>query len=185
MAVILQKLPARATLVCGFLAAVLHGQRPGDRVAPRLTNFRVTVSGVTNTQAVLNYAAPEGLPCNVKVSRQQSLSPLVVDVDPSLFAGADKDSRPGTLTGQNSRIFIVGKRLTQKGLDGKNYSRALEAYAPHYFQVTCGSASVTGSFTTANIPPGMTHNEVPQVDESNPGEWMIPTMLQDRTQAVA
>jgi hypothetical protein len=174
---------ARVALACGFLAAMLQAQQPADLAVSR-PGLRVTVSGVTNTQAVLSYTAPAGVVCNVQVSRQPGLNPVVVDVDASLFSGADTDSRPETITTQNNRIFVVGKRLTQKALDGKNYSRALEAYAPHYFQVTCGSAKATGSFITANIPPGMTYNEVPQVDESTPGEWMIPTMLQDRTQSI-
>ena len=181
MGAILQK----SRVVTLFLSlAALHAQQPAERVTPRPAPLRVTVSGVTNTQAVLSYSATAGVPCNIKVSRQQSLTPVVLDVDPALFPGADTDSRPETITASNNRIFVVGKRLTQKAADGKNYSRALEAYAPHFFQVTCGTAKATGTFTTANIPPGMTYNEVPQVDEATPGEWMLPTMLQDRAQAI-
>jgi hypothetical protein len=112
------------------------------------------------------------------------LAPLVHDVDPALFPGSDQDTRPETITALGSRIFVAGKRITQRAADGRNYSRALEAYATHYYQVTCGSAVATGAFTTANIPLGMTYNDVPQVDESNPGQWTIPTQLQDRTQSI-
>ena len=79
---------------------------------------------------------------------------------------------------------MAGKRITQRASDGRKYSRALETYAIHYYQVTCGAAVATGGFTTSNIPLGMTYNDVPQVDESNPGQWMIPTQLQDRTQSI-
>jgi hypothetical protein len=79
---------------------------------------------------------------------------------------------------------VVGKRITERAADGKNHSRALETYTLHYYQVTCGSLTARGSFTTANIPLGMTYNDVPQVDASNPGQWMIPTQLQDRTQTI-
>ena len=155
---------------------------PGRVVRP--ATLRVSIAGTTNTQAVITYAAPDGGPCTVKVSQQASLTPLVRDVDPILFPGSDQDTRPETVTAQNGRIFVVGKRLTQRASDGKNYSRALETYATHYYQVTCGSAVATGSFTTSNIPLGMTYNDVPQVDENNAGQWMIPTQAQDRTQTI-
>ncbi len=154
--------------------------RPVSRGNP----FRVEIAGITNTQAVLTYSAPDGVPCTVAVSQQPSMTPLVRDVDPALFPGSDQDTRPETIASQTSRIFVAGKRITQRASDGKNYSRALEAYAAHYYQVTCGSAVAAGSFTTANIPLGMTYNDVPQVDESNPGRWLIPTQLQDRTQTI-
>ena len=155
-----------------------------QRVALGASPFRVRVVGTTNTQAVLTYSAPDDSACTVKVSQQASFTPLVRDVDPALFPGADQDTRPETVTAKSNRIFVVGKRITQRASDGKNYSRALETYATHYYQVACGSAVATGSFTTSNIPLGMTYNDVPQVDESNPGQWMIPTQLQDRTQTI-
>jgi hypothetical protein len=158
------------------------------RSVPSGNQFRISIVGVTNTQAVLAYTAPDSGACTVKVSQQASLTPLVRDVDPALFPGSDQDTRPETAIAQTSaptsRIFVVGKRIAQTASDGKNYSRALETYAAHYYQVTCGSAVRTGMFTTANIPLGMTYNEVPQVDPSNPGQWMIPTQLQDRTQTI-
>ena len=146
--------------------------------------LRVAIAGTTNTQAVLAYSAPDGGACTVKVSQQSSLTPLVRDVDPALFPGSDQDTRPEAITAQTGRVFVVGKRITQRASDGKYYSRALETYATHYYQVACGSAVATGAFTTANIPMGMTYNEVPQVDESNPGQWLLPTQLQDRTQTI-
>jgi hypothetical protein len=166
--------------VCCLLA---HGAGAQQRV-PRGTSFRVRIVGTTNTQAVLTYSAPDGGACIVKVSQQPSLAPLVRDVDPNLFPGADQDTRADAITAQTGRVFVVGKRITQRAADGKNYSRALEAYANHYYQVTCGGAVASGAFTTANIPLGMTYNDVPQVDESNPGQWMIPTQLQDRAQTI-
>ena len=174
---------------CSYTAAA-HPAIPrlGSTAAPQRTShassLRVRVVGTTNTQAVLTYSAPDDGACTVKVSQQASLTPLVRDVDPALFPGADQDTRPETVTAKTNRIFVVGKRITQRASDGKNYSRALETYATHYYQVACGSAVATGSFTTANIPLGMTYNDVPQVDESNPGQWMIPTQLQDRTQTI-
>ena len=161
-----------------------HSQSDSAARGTRGNAFRVRIVGTTNTQAVLEYSPPAGGACTVKVSQQASLSPLVRDVDPALFPGSDQDTRPETTVTPTGRAFVVGKRIAQRAADGKNYSRALETYALHYYQVACGSAVAAGSFTTANIPLGMTYNDVPQVDASNPGQWTIPTQLQDRTQTI-
>src|ERR1035438_8172217 len=125
----------------------------------RGTPSRLRIVGTTNTQAVLTYSAPDTGPCTVKVSQQSSLTPPVHDVDSNLFPGSDQDPRPEAITNQPSRVFVVGKRVTERASDGKNYSRALEAYAKHYYKITCGSVLMTGTFTTANIPIGNTSNE--------------------------
>src|ERR1035438_5571984 len=155
--------------------------------APRVppgNPLRLKLAGTTNTQAVLAYTAPDSGACTVKVSQQPSLAPLVRDVDPNLFPGSDQDTRPEAITAQTSRIFVVGKRVTQRAADGKNYSRALETYALHYYQVACGSVVMNGNFTTANIPFGMTYQDIPQTDPANPGSAIVPTLVDDRTQTV-
>jgi hypothetical protein len=169
------------------LGAGGSGYSQGDSVPRRGSRgdtFRVRVVGTTNTQAVLAYAAPGGGACTVRVSQHPTLTPPVHDVDADLFPGSDQDTRPESVNTSTRRVFVVGKRITERAADGKNHSRALETYTLHYYQVTCGSLTARGSFTTANIPLGMTYNDVPQVDASNPGQWMIPTQLQDRTQTI-
>src|SRR4051794_38476700 len=83
----------------------------------------VSVRGVTATQAILSYSAPDASVCSVEVSESSSYRPLVHDVDPVLFAGASSDNA----TSGRQRVFVVGKRRAEKGLDGHWYSRALQA----------------------------------------------------------
>src|ERR1035438_6697435 len=130
-----------------LVAASCYAQIDSARPLPPAPHgtLRVGIVGTTNTQAVLTYSAPDLDVCTVKVSQQAPLTPLVHDVDPALFPGSDHDSRPETITAQTNRIFVVGKRIAQRASDGKNYSRALEAFAAHYYQVTCGSTVETGS----------------------------------------
>ncbi len=119
----------------------------------------VAVRGVTNTQAILTYTAPDMGACSVAVSESASYSPLVHDVDPTLFAGSDLDTRPETIASGRSRVFVVGKRIAEKALNGHWYSRALQTVTTHYYRITCGSSTATGSFVTANLALGNTYNE--------------------------
>ena len=125
--------------------------------AATITN--VSVDGTSSTQAVLRYTAPSLAACTVQVSESSSLQPLVHDVDPSLFAQENLDSRGGNVTSGRTRVFVIGKRRADRGVDGHWYSRALQAYTLHYFQVACGSDEAGGTFTTTNIPLGNTYNE--------------------------
>ena len=152
--------------------------------ASAATTFSVKVVGVTNTQAVLAYTAPDAGPCTVQVSENNALVPLVHDIDPNLFAGSNLDNRAEAVVGGVNRIFVIGTRITEKALDGNNYSRALQADTTHYYQVTCGSSVSMGSFHTANIPFGMTYQDIPQLDRANPGATIQPTLLNDRNQTI-
>ncbi len=139
-----------------------------------------TPTATTNTQAVIFYTAPDSNDCTVKVSESPTMLPLVHDVDPALFAGAGVSSGAA-----GKRAFIVGKRLIAKALDGKNYSLALQTYATHYQSVTCAASLTTGTFVTANIPFGMTYQDIPQLDPAAPGETMHATIdIWDRTQRI-
>ena len=117
------------------------------------------VRGVTSTQAILAYRAPDTNPCSVEVSESQSYRPLAHDVDPALFAGSNLDSRPEATASGLQRVFVAGRRRAEKGTNGKWYSRALQAFTTHYFRITCGGDQATGSFLTANIALGNTYNE--------------------------
>ncbi len=129
----------------------------------------ITVSGVTSTQAVINYTAPDQNPCSVQVSENVTYTPLVHDVDPLIFAASNLDSRAGSISYLTSRTFVVGKRSADVGLDGRRYSRALQAMTQHYFQITCGLDQATGSFSTTNIPLGAGYFDPVPVDPSAPG----------------
>ncbi len=129
----------------------------------------VTVSGVTPTQAIIQYTAPDQNPCSVQVSENVTYFPLAHDVDPLLFPGAQLDSRPGSITYLTSRTFVAGARSAQIARDGRRYSRALQAMTKHYFQITCGLDQATGSFSTTNIPVGAGYFDPIPVDPSAPG----------------
>src|SRR5450755_2343057 len=122
------------------------------------------VRGVTSTQAILVYRAPDANPCSVEVSESPTYRPLAHDVDPSLFAGSNLDNRPEATSGGLQRVFVVGKRRAEKGVNGRWYSRALQAFTTHYYRVSCGSSQATGTLVTANIALGNTYNDALPAD---------------------
>ncbi len=153
--------------------------------AVRLAAQQLTlaVSQTTDTQAILTYTAPSASACSVQVSQSSSLSPLVHDVDPVLFPGADLDSRSGSAANGLQRTFVIGNRRSDLGTDNNLYSRALQANTLHYYRVTCGSSTASGQFSTANRPLGNDYPDVPPFNSAGFGNYAWPTVnWNDQTQ---
>lgn len=150
-----------------------------------VTNVRVMQT--TPTQAIVAYTAPDNTACTVAVSTSPSYSPLVYDVDPALFTGANLDTRTGSLSIGRARVFVVGNRSVAADLSANNRSRALSANTTYYFQITCPSDSSTGSgqFTTLVIPNGSGYGEPIPSDPGNSGSYIYPALsTTDRTASV-
>ena len=116
----------------------------------------------TATQAVIQVVTDQAGNCNYRASERASLTPLVHDVNPSLFSSSNSDARPGSQINGTSHIFVLGTRTAALASNGLRYSRALQANTTHYVGVTCGEdAAVTGSFQTQNPPLGQSAPEAP------------------------
>jgi hypothetical protein len=141
------------------------------------------VVGVTATQAVIHYSDPAAS-CTVQVSQNASLTPLVYDVNPALYSGANLDTRPGSVISGTDHWFVVGKRSADLALDGLRRSRALQTQSAYYYSATCGGNTYTGQFTTANIDLGKTYPEQPPFDAAAFGNYGWPTInWNDQTQS--
>lgn len=137
------------------------------------------VNGVTATQAIVSYTAPDRNPCTIQVSENGSLTPLVHDVDPAIFTGADQDNRPGNISSGNTRIAVIGQRSAELASAGvyaglRHFSRALQADTPHYGRIVCGSDTATFTFSTTNIPLGNTYGDPWLQDSAHPGDQPWP-----------
>ncbi len=153
-------------------------------VSSRAAVTGVSVS-VTNTQAVIQYTAPDTQPCKVQVSEVADFSVPVNDTDTKKFPDSDLDTRAGSLQDGTQRTFVAGKRVAERGSDHVFYSRALQALTRHFYRITCGGDTQSGEFTTANLLMGNTYTEPQPVDPLQPGEYAWPTLsYSDRKQRV-
>lgn len=132
-----------------------------------VTNVRI--AAVTHTQAVLRFTAPDTSACTVEVSEESDYDPVVHDLNGTHYSGANLDSREPALVQGRERTVVIGKRTIERAVSGVAYSRALQAATLHYYRISCGADTATGTFTTASIPLGDTHGDAPIVDPDNPG----------------
>ncbi len=158
--------------IVGLLGALSLSAQPLTVYAIAAANGGQT----TPTQVILKYTAPSDSPCTIQVSESPTLSPLVHDVDPSLFPGANLDGRAGNLTNGLERTFVVGARRSDVARDNKLYSRALQANTQHYYQINCDSTLVTGQFMTDNPPFGNSYSDNPPFNAAGFGNYGWPTI---------
>ncbi len=145
----------------------------------------VSILGITPTQAILSYVAPDSNACSVAVSTSPDtneftavFTSLVHDVDPSLFPGADLDTKSGNLVNGKQRTVVVGHRGVGDGVDGNIYSLALQAATLHYYRIDCANGAYVGagSFMTTDIPLGDSAPDVIPYDANGFGGYGWPTV---------
>lgn len=142
--------------------------------------FGAATVQVTATQAVITF---DCVGTNTIDVREFGAASVVHDVDPALFTGANLDSRPTGITAGNYHQIVVGKRAAEIALDGRYYSRALQAFTLHSYSL-CGG-TVTGTFTTMNPPLGQTFADPIPVDPLHPGQYAWPSFSwTDRNEVV-
>ena len=96
----------------------------------------VVVDPPSNTQAIIRYTAPDSAACTHEVSESASYTPLIHDLNTSLFASSNTDARTGSLSNGRYRSFVVGLRDAPQAIDGRRFSRALQAHTVHYHRNT-------------------------------------------------
>lgn len=116
---------------------------------------------LADARLVIDVTAPDGTnPCKFEVSESNTYSPLVHDVNPTLFTGADLDTRWnafGASRGVAHRVFTAGTKIVSTAANGRKYSRSLAPVTMHYIRVSCGAAFAdvaTTTKTTAAVPVG-------------------------------
>ena len=144
-------------------------------------NFRVQT---TPRSAVICYTVPSsgaGTAGTWEISESPSYTPLVYDVDTSLFANSNSDNRAGSASAGRSRCFVAGEggtgiQYAPAALDGRRYSRAFRPVTTYYARLTVGADTATLSFLTANIAPGDSYPVSIPTDPAAPGVSAWPTV---------
>ncbi len=115
---------------------------------------QVTSIATSNTQAVIWYNAPDTSACAIDVSESATYSPVVYDVDGTLFALANLDTSRLLMTGPltTKRVIRIGKRNSDIATNNRAYSRALGVDTTYYYRITCtGPTIYTGRFHTKTL----------------------------------
>lgn len=129
-------------------------------VPAAVTNLRITSATSTQIAVSFTITAP-GSACTIEISEESDYTPLMPDVDPTLYSGADQCNRASSVVHGNNYTVVLGKRGAEAidaALDGYTRSRALYADAAYYIRVTNGSAAEITA-RTPNIMLGTTTGE--------------------------
>ena len=126
-----------------------------DRIFYRGTAIHSRCQPCDGEQTLLTYTPPSTAACTVQVSESATLSPLVHDVDPSLFPGANLDGRAGNLTNGLGEDLCC-RRPPQRRCKGQQavFPGAAGKY-PALLSIICGPPSVTGQFMTVTLRWGI------------------------------
>src|SRR5689334_8062251 len=132
----MKSLLVAAAITTATIGVAMMALSPTEDIALTLT--------ATSRQIIVRYTAPDTSPCTVEVSESGTYSPVVDDVNGSLFTGANSDDRAGSVgAGTTTRAFVAGTIQQPNGTlsnlagNGNRYSRTLQVGTTHYIRVTC------------------------------------------------
>ncbi len=143
---------------------------------PALADTTVEVPSVTARQAILLIRTDQNGACSYKISESATLAPLVNDVNPFLFPGADSDQRAGSVVNGKQHSFVVGTATVSIVSGGPAMkSRALAANTHHWGEVKCGTDTIPFEFTTDNPAYGNFYPEPPPFHPNGFGNYGWPS----------
>lgn len=140
-----------------------------------------TVTGVTNTQAVLRIRTAQAASTCIIAATETVSGDTPHDIDTSLFASSNVGNRSSSVVNGQDISFVLGTRGPAfQALDGQWYSRALAAATAYSGTVTCNSdPAVAFSFTTQTIPVGVAYYEGNYFNAAAFGNYAVPTFHLD------
>jgi len=142
---------------------------------PQASNL--TVGAVTPQQALIQYDAPDTLPCTLSATSGGTLQDIVWDLSEVEFPGSTSDlARSSTIVSSGGRQVEIGLRAAQLGRSGKLRSRSLQANTPYSLTVACTGGSSIVNFTTLNIPVGNTVPDPPAFNNAGFGNAAWPNL---------
>ena len=152
---------------------------------PSTTTTVQPVTEISAQQAIIRYRTTLAPATACSVAITEAIGGATPDdVNPSIFANANLDTRPGSIINGQDRAFVFGQRTSMPGSDGLLHSRSANANTAYTAIVNCaGSAAATVSFTTGNIQLGGTYTEQPPFDTSGFGNWAWPAIDWDTQSA--
>lgn len=148
----------------------------------------LTVLKTTPQQIILRIVADNLNGCTVQASTSVSYSPVVHDVDATLFTGANLCTRSSSIVNGSTVIFVLGQVGAAWDSAGTWVrSRSLQAATKLYIRAIDGNGNIaTASAVTKTIPMGQSLLDPLPADPTNNGGYLLPHFISptDQTESV-
>lgn len=138
----------------------------------------VQVRDSARQQGVVTFRVSDPKQCTLTVYQDAALSIKMDDTNNAIFSGSENCNRTYNIISGNQVTAVLGRRTSEKALDGRLHSRSLQVATPYYVVIKDLVDNSTGqaTFATANIPWGDTHVEMPPFSPDGFNHWAYPDL---------
>lgn len=135
----------------------------------------------TNQQIIARFKVTDVNNCTCTGFTDPGMTQKVNDTNNSIFSNSEKCNKSTNIVDGNSVVCVIGKRtsdVSDIGNAGNLKDRTLSPTKAYYIQVIDGvnGAMGSGTVTTANIPWGATHPEIPPFNVAGFNRYGYPTI---------